>query len=155
MDGSGRSPSLASSVVGITAFAYSRIGKPEHICVCSPCTIYCVTMFKRRIIQCPGCQKGFMEGRSMSQHLTRSLDCKLVVQSNACAIDDSKPAITAGPHAPLQAMDDFTSELSTCFPVPEDDQRSDGSLTTDHDGLNDTIPSSASAAVDPTIDDVV
>jgi hypothetical protein len=150
-----RLPPLPSSVAVITAFAYSRSGAPKHILVGSPGTIYFVTMFKRRIIQCPGCQKGFMEGRSMSQHLTRSLDCKLVVQSNACVNDDSKPAITAGPHAPLQGTEDFTSELSTCFPGPEVDPRSDVSLSIDHDDLNDIIPSSPSAAVDPTIDDVV
>ena len=65
-----------------------------------------------------------MEGRSMSQHLTRSLKCKGFVNSRPCNLEDSKPAFIPGPHAPLERVNDDISD-SGSFPVHDFDEHSD------------------------------
>ena len=66
----------------------------------------------------------------MSQHLTRSLHCKEVIQVNTCVdIEDSKPAFIPGPHAPMLGIDD-SSEDSNNYPAMEHDQLSDCLLYT-------------------------
>ena len=61
----------------------------------------------------------------MSQHLTRSLHCKEVIQVNTCVdIEDSKPAFIPGPHAPLERVNDDISD-SGSFPGIDVDEHSD------------------------------
>jgi len=111
-------------------------------------------MFKRRIVECPGCRKGFMVGRSMSQHLTRNLSCKEVVNFSPMETEDSKPPFIPGPHAPIHANDEVLSETSS-FPGIESDHQSDGVIDSDHSGYHDMTTPVVTSAVDHNIQDVI
>jgi hypothetical protein len=64
-------------------------------------------------VQCPGCGEPFRVGRSMSQHLTRNLRCKALVNSTPNAVNTPPPVFTAGPHAPRPDTDSSVSEAES------------------------------------------
>ena len=91
----------------------------------------------------------------MSQHLTRSLHCKEVIQVNTCVDnEDSKPAFIPGPHAPMLGIDD-SSEDSNNYPAMEHDQLSDVSAATGVSGDKDVIPPAATPPSESNLQDVV
>ena len=90
----------------------------------------------------------------MSQHLTRSPFCKQVIKSNSYTDDDAKPAFMPGPHAPIEANDEVSSD-SNNYPAMEHDQCSDVSHDVEQTGLNDSIPPASASASDPNVQDVV
>jgi hypothetical protein len=67
-------------------------------------------MSKNRLITCPGCDHGFMEGRSLSQHLTRSIECKRVVTASRRTVFDGLVAVGAPePVVPMDLSDEDDS----------------------------------------------
>jgi hypothetical protein len=67
-------------------------------------------MLKVIHVQCPGCGEPFWVGRSMSQHLTRNLQCKALVNSTPNVLNIPPHVCTAGPHAPHPDTDLSVSE---------------------------------------------
>jgi hypothetical protein len=110
-------------------------------------------MFKLRIIECPGCQKGFMEGRSMSQHLTRSSLCKRFIKSAPCDTEGFKPSALAVTHATLPYTSDDTLE-NYSFPGLEGDERSLTCADGDNAGFNE-VNSTEAIVGDSHLQDVV
>ena len=67
-------------------------------------------MSKNRLITCPGCDHGFMEGRSLSQHLIRSIECKRIVNASRSLVPSgSSPAVAPEPNIALQLVDEEDS----------------------------------------------
>jgi hypothetical protein len=79
------------------------------------------TMLKKPLITCPGCNHGFMEGRSLSQHLTGSIECKrLVNASRGRAHYGVVAAVAPEPNIPMDLKDDDDS--SKAAPNKFDDE---------------------------------
>jgi hypothetical protein len=70
-------------------------------------------MSKTRLITCPGCDHGFMEGRSLSQHLTRSIECKRVVNASCGRVNDGfVAAVAPEPNVPMDLLEEDDSFIA-------------------------------------------
>ena len=65
-------------------------------------------MSKNRLVTCPGCDRPFAEGRSLSQHLIRNPFCKLHIHSTPQTSTAPSSFLTGCPRAPLMATERHT-----------------------------------------------
>ena len=80
-------------------------------------------MSKKRLIACPGCDHGFMEGMSLSQHLFRSIVCKRVVDtSRGWPFDGFGAAVAPEPVVPIDLSDEDDSFIAA--PIEYDEELS-------------------------------
>ena len=76
-------------------------------------------MFKHRIVQCPGCQHPFVEGRSIAQHLLRNPICKSFINTSPPVYLNNESAESDRPCVALHITDDVVS--SNDFSPADDD----------------------------------
>jgi hypothetical protein len=111
-------------------------------------------MFKTRIVECPGCNKPFGEGRSMSQHLTRNALCKSFVNSSLRPSRLSVPFRSPGCHAPIQEMDNG-SDIGYPPLGPEDDESSHDSVYAENNDVNNNEMADTQCHDDSNLQDAV
>ena len=96
------------------------------------------TMSKNRLITCPGCDHGFMEGRSLSQHLTRSIECKRVVNASRGRDHNGVVAAVAPePNVPMDLKDDDDSSVAPPNEYDDDTCTTVGSNAESHVSHNE------------------
>jgi hypothetical protein len=90
-------------------------------------------MSKNRLITCPGCDHGFMEGRSLSQHLTRSIECKRVVNASCGrAFYGVAAAVAPDPKVPMDLMDEEDSSIAAPNDFDDESSNTVGSEAESH-----------------------
>jgi hypothetical protein len=63
-----------------------------------------------KYMQCPGCDRAFVVGHSMFQHLAHSLECKAFINSSSSLVNNNAAVCTAGLHTPpILDMDESVS----------------------------------------------